>query len=411
MGRQRDPKRDEAKELYKAAGGEINLTEIAAKLGVSDGTVRGWKAKDKWEHLLTGDVVEVERSDTSKVTERNVSIKDIKDSVEEPDELFINAVRIVAEAKQASVSLLQRRLRVGYSRAARLVDEMERRKFVGPYKGDRPRDVYATIQTVEELEKEVSPKRKERSVPIVPLERSENTERSEKERNVPIEVKEPEPELPEVPDDEGLTPKQRIFVMEYLRDFNATRAAIATGYSKKTAYSIGWELLRKPEIKSAIQRYSEMFTAGLGLNIQRVIAEYMKIAFADMNDFTSFGKEDMPLFNKKGNPILKEDGSQMTQAVSYVDLKNDSEVDGTVISEVKQGKDGVSVKLYDKMRALKELEKYLGFMSESDKLKVEKLRLEVDKLKNGDGDSDDDLIEDWVEAVTGEDEVGGEEEA
>lgn len=52
----------------------------------------------------------------------------------------------------------------------------------------------------------------------------------------------------------GLTAKQRVFVAEYVTDFNATRAAIAAGYSKKTAYSVGWENLRKPEIASEIER-------------------------------------------------------------------------------------------------------------------------------------------------------------
>jgi phage terminase small subunit len=50
-------------------------------------------------------------------------------------------------------------------------------------------------------------------------------------------------------DDEGLTPKQRLFVAEYLRDFNATRAAITAGYSKKTAHTIGWENLRNRKFK------------------------------------------------------------------------------------------------------------------------------------------------------------------
>lgn len=56
-----------------------------------------------------------------------------------------------------------------------------------------------------------------------------------------------------------LTPKQARFVDEYLVDFNATQAAIRAGYSEKTAYSIGWENLRKPEIKKAIsERIAEM---------------------------------------------------------------------------------------------------------------------------------------------------------
>jgi S-DNA-T family DNA segregation ATPase FtsK/SpoIIIE len=57
------------------------------------------------------------------------------------DELFDQAVGIVVEAKQASVSLLQRRMRVGYTRAARLIDQMEAKGVVGPYEGSKPREV------------------------------------------------------------------------------------------------------------------------------------------------------------------------------------------------------------------------------------------------------------------------------
>lgn len=58
------------------------------------------------------------------------------------DELFDEAVRVVAEAKKASASLLQRRLKVGYARAARLLDIMEERSIVGPGEGAKPREVY-----------------------------------------------------------------------------------------------------------------------------------------------------------------------------------------------------------------------------------------------------------------------------
>ncbi|GFN31833.1 FtsK/SpoIIIE family DNA translocase [Paenibacillus xylaniclasticus] len=57
------------------------------------------------------------------------------------DELFDQAVQIVVEAKQASVSLLQRRMRVGYTRAARLIDQMEAKGIIGPYEGSKPREV------------------------------------------------------------------------------------------------------------------------------------------------------------------------------------------------------------------------------------------------------------------------------
>ena len=66
------------------------------------------------------------------------------------DEKFDEAVEIVIESGQASTSMLQRRLKLGYSRAARLVDEMEERGIVGPYEGSKPRAVLITRQEWQE---------------------------------------------------------------------------------------------------------------------------------------------------------------------------------------------------------------------------------------------------------------------
>ena len=62
----------------------------------------------------------------------------------EEDELFFEAVMLIAEAGTASISLLQRRLRIGYTRAARLIDDMERRCFVGRFEGSKAREVLIT---------------------------------------------------------------------------------------------------------------------------------------------------------------------------------------------------------------------------------------------------------------------------
>ena len=67
------------------------------------------------------------------------------DGEEVLDELFEQAMQIVVEAQQASVSLLQRRMRVGYTRAARLVDQLEAKGIVGPYEGSKPREVMMTL--------------------------------------------------------------------------------------------------------------------------------------------------------------------------------------------------------------------------------------------------------------------------
>ncbi len=65
---------------------------------------------------------------------------------EDTDEIYDDAVQLVTEMQTASVSMLQRRFRVGYSRAARIVDQMEQRGVVGPYEGSKPRTVLVPKQ-------------------------------------------------------------------------------------------------------------------------------------------------------------------------------------------------------------------------------------------------------------------------
>ena len=60
------------------------------------------------------------------------------------DEMLPAAVEVILETGQASVSMLQRRLKLGYARAARIVDEMEERGIVGPFKGSKPREILVT---------------------------------------------------------------------------------------------------------------------------------------------------------------------------------------------------------------------------------------------------------------------------
>ncbi|WP_068502325.1 terminase small subunit [Paenibacillus kribbensis] len=414
MGRKRDPKRDEAFDLYKVSSGNIRLTDIASQLNVSEGTVRGWKAKDKWENMLGNETEHTERSNKNGTDQNNETSNEDEDSTAYSDELFLKAVQIVAEAKQASVSLLQRRMRIGYSRAARLIDEMERRKLVGTYQGDKPREVYATLLTVDALSKELKVTTLEiRNAPKQVPERSGNMERSKKVQSAPVVVEEPE-----IPDEDGLTPKQRIFTYEYLRDFNATRSAIAAGYSKKTAYQIGFALLKKVEIQNIIRQLKESMIDEVGLNAQRVLMEYMKIAFADITDYVEFGQKEEDVLGLEGEPVFdSETGETKKYRSNYVSFKNSDEIDGTLVSEVKQGKDGVSVKLHDKTKALDVLTKYMDLLPdkhkrriEDERIKMQREKLELEKSKvTGEGDAEDELIDDWVEAVVGDEEFAGDE--
>ncbi len=60
------------------------------------------------------------------------------------DEMLPAAVDVILETGQASVSMLQRRLKLGYARAARIVDEMEEKGIVGPFQGSKPRAILIT---------------------------------------------------------------------------------------------------------------------------------------------------------------------------------------------------------------------------------------------------------------------------
>lgn len=79
----------------------------------------------------------------------------------------------------------------------------------------------------------------------------------------------------------GLTGKQKRFCEEYVFDWNATRAAIAAGYSEKTAYSIGQENLKKPEIEEYIGKIQNDLEKQAGISALMIIKELKKIAFLD----------------------------------------------------------------------------------------------------------------------------------
>lgn len=75
-----------------------------------------------------------------------------------------------------------------------------------------------------------------------------------------------------------MTAKQETFAIEYLKDKNATQAAIRAGYSKKTAASIAWELLEKPDIKEFIRQKQEEAVKNAEISIDWVVNQCKEIA-------------------------------------------------------------------------------------------------------------------------------------
>lgn len=193
------------------------------------------------------------------------------------------------------------------------------------------------------------------------------------------EIKEP------VVESDNLTEKQRLFCIYYIKYFNATKAyqkAYKCDY--ETAMASGSRLLRNVKISTEIDRMKEEQTNELKLDVRDVLQKYIDIAFADITDFVIFGsREVVERDSYSGEPMVNEHGEPVMTYVSYVDLVDSEEVDGTILTEVKQGREGISVKLADKMKALEMLSKYLDLLSENDKkrLQEEKIKAETAKAK------------------------------
>ena len=83
--------------------------------------------------------------------ENGAADKEAKDEDTEADELLPRAIEIVVELGQASASLLQRKLKVGYSRAGRLIDQLEERGIIGPHEGSKPRNVLISRAEFQEM--------------------------------------------------------------------------------------------------------------------------------------------------------------------------------------------------------------------------------------------------------------------
>ncbi|BDR73642.1 phage terminase small subunit [Clostridium tetani] len=181
-----------------------------------------------------------------------------------------------------------------------------------------------------------------------------------------------------------LTDKQRLFCIYYIKYFNATKA-----YQKayKCSYEVanveGHRTLVKPSIKNEIEKLKQHKLNRAMLETEDIFQKFIDIAFADISDYVAFGKKEIEVDkDEEGNPVMIE--------VNYVDFKNSNEVDGTLISEVSQGKNGVSVKLQDKMKAMKWLADHMDLATEEQKARIEVLK---SKIANNEKSKEDKIDE------------------
>lgn len=157
--------------------------------------------------------------------------------------------------------------------------------------------------------------------------------------------------LNQIPDDESrLTDRQHAFALEYIKDYNATQAAIRAGYAESGAGQEGHRLLKNAEIRAIIDQHF----ADMGVTADRIIAEQAALAFTDMADFVDVAEGGGAIFKS-----FSEIGSK-TKAIRKVKEKR------KIVAETEgKGKEviidaQVEFELYDKHRALDTLAKHVS---------------------------------------------------
>ena len=155
--------------------------------------------------------------------------------------------------------------------------------------------------------------------------------------------------------------KHRLFVAEYMKDFNATKAAIRAGYSAKTAYSQGQRLLKNAEIQAAVEAAIEARRKKIEITQENVITQWGKIAYCNPLDFV-----DIVDHATESEETVLEDGTKVIHVHhrQTLKLKPLPLIDGSLISEISETRDGrIKIKWKDSQNAMENLAKHLGMLN------------------------------------------------
>lgn len=169
-----------------------------------------------------------------------------------------------------------------------------------------------------------------------------------------------------------LTPKQQMFIEEYMvNGFNATQAAIKAGYSEATAYSQGQRLLKNVEIEKEIANRCKNITEEYPLLRKKILDKLQKIAFSDLKDFLNY---------RTVKTVVGTDKESKEPIIDYrtvIDVKDSDEVDGSILAEVHETREGFRFKRSDPLKALELLGKYTGLET----AELEELKKQIEEVK------------------------------
>lgn len=241
----------------------------------------------------------------------------------------------------------------------------------------------------------------------------------------------------ELVDDDGLTAQQRLFVAEYLKDGNATQAAIRAGYSKKSAEQIGYQLLKKTSVAQAIAQQQKASIARTLGSADEVLEQMWQLATFDANQLSQYRRgacrycwgfghhyqwRDMVEFEEQRLKALERKGKEPVDVGGYgydhnrepnpacprcngdgigqpyfADTRKLPPDAALAYSGVKLGKHGVEITAISRERMYEAVIKRLGladseFAQRLQQIEIDRRQLEIEKLRKelaGDGDDDE----------------------
>ena len=219
-----------------------------------------------------------------------------------------------------------------------------------------------------------------------------------------------ESEVDQVIENPELTDKQRLFCIYYIRSFNATKAyQKAYGCSYENAMQNGSRMLRNDKVKEEIIRLKQNRLNQELLSEEDIFQKYMDIAFSDITDYVKFGTEKVPVMTMYGPAQVQDPKTgkkkTLTETVNIIHFRDSSEVDGSIISEVKHGKNGSSIKLADRMKALQWLADHMNLGTEEQRARIAQMKAQTERLATAPTDGE----EDGVEIINDADEKAGQD--
>lgn len=166
-----------------------------------------------------------------------------------------------------------------------------------------------------------------------------------------------------------MTENEKTFLLLYLESYNGAQ-------SYRKAYNMdnittsrvkACELLQRPHIRAAIKRARKIMSVGFDIDPTQYIEFLLKAANANIGDYVRVEEEEKPVLDKEGNPVLNMDtGEPITNKRSRVFLNNSKDLDMSLVSSIKQGKDGVTIQLVDKLSCWDKIKDFMEWQAEKD---------------------------------------------